>query len=460
MHRRDILRTLLALPLPGVLAACGGGSSSPAAPGGPSIDQLTLDKPQYFVGDSASITAVFSGGSGRLDPGGMAISSGVAVALPRQTVTNTLRLTVTPTGGAAALTRDITITVGYRNTLTTLAMGFGRAAHVTAQAADGKLYVIGGEGGGSAAPQTIMVFDPATEKFSLAGEVSTGRTNHTATVLVDGSILIFGGGRTVSGTPIAERFDPATQKARPTAGQPQGNRLYHSATALADGRVLLVAGQLTGGSLISNSADLYDPADERFTRLPAALQYARIGHSATRLGNGKVLIYGGVDGAGSVRPPELFDPATLSFTALPGLAGESVGRYRHIAVPVANSGDILIVGGEDFMNATPFDSVVRLAKDSSTVSAAGKLLLPRASLAAAPLLDGRIFVAGGTRDTTSNALASTEVFSPATGGSTAGPEMSTGRMFHTADLLSSGKVLVIGGNDAGRGVLSTAELFG
>ncbi|MFA6310675.1 MAG: kelch repeat-containing protein [Sterolibacterium sp.] len=459
MQRRDVLRTFLALPLPGLLAACGGGSSASATPGGPSIDQLALDKPQYFVGESASVTAVFSGGNGRLDPGGIPVTSGVSVVLPNQKATNILRLTVTPASGNATITRDITITVAYRNILTSLSMGFGRASHVTAQSADGKLYAIGGEGGGSSLPHTVMAFDAYTEKFSLAGELSTGRTNHTATVLGDGSILIFGGGRSVSGTPIAERFDPVARTARATAGHPQNNRLYHSATLLADGRVLLVAGQVTGGSLISNTADIYDPAGEQFTRLPAALQYARIGHSATRLSNGKVLIYGGVDGAGNVRPPELFDPATQSFTTLPGLAGESIGRYRHIAVPVASSGDILIVGGEDFMNATPFEGVVRLAKDSNVASAAGKLLLPRGSLAAAPLLDGRILVAGGTRDTTSDALASTEVFSPLTGGSTAGPDMSTGRMFHTADVLATGKVLVIGGNDAGRGIVTTAELF-
>lgn len=459
MDRRDALRTLFAMSFPGALAACGGGGSSSGGSDGPAIAQLSLDKDQYFIGETATLTAQFSGGSGRLEPGGIPVSSGVAVVLPKQTTTQTVRLVVTAAVTGASVFRDIVINVAYRNALRTLPMGFARAAHATAKTGDGKLYVIGGEDGGYTLPASVMVFDAHAETFSVAGNLSSGRVEHTATSLADGSILVVGGTRSVTGAPIAERFLPATGASHPTAGQPLASRSLHTATLLADGRVLLLGGRVTGEAAFSTSADLYDPASGQFMRLGIVLQYGRVGHSATRLANGKVLIYGGVDGSGNVRPPELFDPVAMSFTTLPGLPGETVGRYKHVAVPSATSQDLFIVGGEDYLDSAPFDTVVRVASTSNAVSLAGTLQSPRSMLAAAPLGDGRIFVTGGSTSMLSKPVATTEFYSVANSTSVAGPAMSVARMNHTADLLVSGKVLVIGGNDANHAVADTAELF-
>ncbi|MDQ6722220.1 MAG: hypothetical protein M3003_15685, partial [Candidatus Dormibacteraeota bacterium] len=63
------------------------------------------------------------------------------------------------------------------------------------------------------------------------------------------------------------------------------------------------------------------------------------------------------------------------------------------------------------------------------------------------LRSGNVLIAGGT-DGRGKALASAEVYSPATNKWTAAGAMATARLDHTATLLPSGKVLVAGGLDA------------
>src|ERR1043166_5958768 len=59
------------------------------------------------------------------------------------------------------------------------------------------------------------------------------------------------------------------------------------------------------GYPIQNSATT--PGQWEFT---GSLNSARVGHTATLLQNGKVLVAGGIDGNGALASAELYDPAT------------------------------------------------------------------------------------------------------------------------------------------------------
>lgn len=63
---------------------------------------------------------------------------------------------------------------------------------------------------------------------------------------------------------------------------------------LQDGRVLIVGGMVENGVFLS-SAELFDPATGRFSTTDN-MQSRRVGHSATLLLNGTVLIAGGLAG--------------------------------------------------------------------------------------------------------------------------------------------------------------------
>src|SRR5439155_8636727 len=78
----------------------------------------------------------------------------------------------------------------------------------------------------------------------------------------------------------------------------------HTATLLGNGKVL-VAG---GGTA---RAELFNPSTGVFTFTKNMIA-ARMGHTATLLKNGKVLLAGGTDSSGTALGV-LFDPATATF---------------------------------------------------------------------------------------------------------------------------------------------------
>jgi hypothetical protein len=115
-------------------------------------------------------------------------------------------------------------------------------------------------------------------------------------------------------------------------------RIGHTATLLQDGRVLIAGGMVpteTGGLMVLRTAELYDPASGTFVTA-ANMTVPRIFHTATLLSNGKVLIAGWEGSA------ELFDPAANSFTAT---AGAPAVRFNATATSLTD-GRVLIAGGE------------------------------------------------------------------------------------------------------------------
>ena len=94
-------------------------------------------------------------------------------------------------------------------------------------------------------------------------------------------------------------------------------------------------------------------------------------------------------------------------------------------------------------------------------TATGPLLTGRAYHTATLLSNGKVLAAGGVVVTnlfTTVMLSSAELYDPVAGTWSSAGLMTTGRVYHTATLLASGKVLVTGGSN-GTNVLASAELY-
>ncbi|HJW23081.1 MAG TPA: kelch repeat-containing protein, partial [Candidatus Limnocylindrales bacterium] len=96
---------------------------------------------------------------------------------------------------------------------------------------------------------------------------------------------------------------------------------------------------------------------------------------------------------------------------------------------------------------------------AGTFSPTGSMAAPRGWQTATLLTDGRVLVAGGEQARTD--LARAEIYNPKTGTFSPTGSMTVGRVYHAATLLSDGRVLVVGGGSdySGDKFLASAELY-
>lgn len=218
-------------------------------------------------------------------------------------------------------------------------------------------------------------------------------------------------------------------------------RSHHSATRLLDGRVLVAGGQTTGG-VIHASAEIYDPATMRWSAT-GGLARERMEHTAVRLPDGRVLVAGGYGNNFVLNgTAEIYDPATGSWSA----AGQLVTprQYHTASLLDGSPARVLLVGGAGqdgvvLASAEIFDAA------TLTWSATGNLAQRRFAHTAARLPDGRVLISGGA--SASNVVfGSSEIYNPASGSFTAAAATAA-RAWHTASVLADGSVLLANGSN-------------
>ncbi len=274
--------------------------------------------------------------------------------------------------------------------------------------------------------------------------------SHTSTLLPNGKVLIAGGfgGSGTEGNPFrtSELYDPRTRSFSPAADMSIG-RSGHTATLLRNGKVLMVGGW-TGRYQNWRSAELYDPATNKFTAT-GDLVIERAGSTATLLADGRVLIAGGVNREeNALASAEIYDPATGKFT-LTGNMSDPRGAHTATAL---NDGKILITGGGSghYPSQTVYRSAEIFDPATGKFTPAGQMTLARHKHAAILLSSGRVLILGGSdnRDWHGE-YASAEIYDPARGSFAPAGEMATPRfkILSAVALLSNGKVLIAGGGN-------------
>ncbi len=188
--------------------------------------------------------------------------------------------------------------------------------------------------------------------------------------------------------------------------------------------------------------------------MPAGeLATARVGHTATLLVDGTVLIAGGLGDDGFLTSAERYDPATASFTSTDRL---QVARLGHTAT-VLGDGQVLMVGG-DAANGGRLAAAERYDPATGTFASVGSLSTGRSGHTVTLLPNGTVLVAGGF-DSDGNELASAELYDPTTGAFSAVDGLGTARGNHIATLLQDGTVLIAGGLGAGFVALASTEIY-
>ena len=395
------------------------------------------------------------------------------------------------------------------------AMNTARSQHTATLLNDGKVLLAGGLDNNGAVIASAEIYDPATGNFTLTGSMLTPRFLHSATLLDDGTVLIAGGYNAgILETDSAEIYVPASGKFEPTKGPMTTPRGFQTAIKLHDGDVLIMGGEFNQTDLLS--AELYVPATRTFSatgdlkiaRVAAtatllnddqilvagggsfddvnlnfvesfgsaefynaagspsgALSFMtdpRVGHTATRMANGKVLIAGGevlyLITPAVLNSTELYHQDTGQFTRGPAM---STTRWLHTATTL-KSGQVLVAGGGnasagDLAGAELYDPLteklnptgsMKVARDGATAT----LLAHRGAAT-----DGTVLIAGGENHLVP--MNEAETYDPSSGSFTpTNNDMAVAHWGHTATLLNDGSVLIAGGLTGGAQI-ANAELY-
>ena len=139
-------------------------------------------------------------------------------------------------------------------------------SHAVAAAAGGKIYVVGGSvvvGITYQPTATVQVFDPATNSWTLAGNMPSERQFHSAATGADGRIYVLGGVNASSSTAETLILNPSAGSW--SIGVPLPAARFDGAAAAVDGRVYYTGGLPSGGGFFGDALwlDVAPPTPEQ-----------------------------------------------------------------------------------------------------------------------------------------------------------------------------------------------------
>ena len=252
--------------------------------------------------------------------------------------------------------------------------------------------------------------------------------------------MLVAGGFGVQNDPkkFVEMYNPATGQWSP-AKPMNFFRAHHTASLLHNGKVL-VAGGFNGSVDAIASAELYHPVAGTWTTT-GSLNVARTRHSATLLADGRVLVAGGDDGGAKSTSCEVYDPATGQWTPTGSL---NVTRSLHSATRLPN-GKIPCRRRSTDEERGAYDRrpAIGGSRDSQTRSISS-------GHTATLLRSGYVLLVGGTNVGGSGDYVSTvELYSPGDRTWSTSASLPEPRGSHSATLLPDGGVLIAGGITSG-----------
>jgi hypothetical protein len=293
------------------------------------------------------------------------------------------------------------------------------------------------------------VWDPSADAFiAVSPPDNIFCAGHC--LLADGRAFVVGGHITdFVGIQDSSFFDPSNRIW--SAAPPMAfGRWYPTATLLPDGRVLVVSGSIDCEECIAEIPEIYDPATNTWSSLPnAALALPLYPHLFV-LPDGRVLATGAFEGPGPAVALDL-TLGTWSMVDPVVVDGGSSAMYR--LEKILKSGTSAN-SDPPYVHSQPTTYVLDMAEASPRWRETPPMAFGRAYHNLTLLPDGSVLATGGGQVTDpfahSQAVLAAEIWSPTTETWTTAASMTIPRLYHsTALLLPDGRVLVAGGGRFG-----------
>ncbi|RKH20762.1 kelch-like protein [Corallococcus sp. CA047B] len=276
--------------------------------------------------------------------------------------------------------------------------------------------------------------------------MQTRRTGHTATELQDGRVLVVGGSSTGNNPGDSPTNTTELYTASANSWHPGPNlgtaRVGHTATLLENGNVLVVGGRGPAGEALS-SAEIYNVDANQWTPATPIPLGARANHAAILLPSRKVLVAGGgnseLDGLDTAA---IYDPNDDSWTN----AGNMKVERNVLTLTLLDGGVVLAIGGFNRYGAETTAEVYDAKQPDAGWRLLGERMEDGRNGHASTLLPlGGILVTGSLEGSPGTVLKTVELFDPSSDSWTPQADMREARFLHTATALPSGEVLIAGG---------------
>jgi chitodextrinase len=288
------------------------------------------------------------------------------------------------------------------------------------------------------------VFDPSVMTYAPRPNSITNMFCASQTFLPNGDALVVGGhAGAFSGLNDANLFSPATENWTPIAPMSFG-RWYPTATTLSDGRVLVVSGSINCSGCNADTPEVYDPATGSWTSLTGAQLNMPLYPFMFQLPDGRVL-YAGSDEANTIT--RALTVATQTWTTIDPVVrtGGSAVMFRPgVALKAGSPGNVDLPPEQAVNTAYLLD----MNAPAPAWRQVGSMAQPRVYHTLTALPDGTVIVTGGVQNSdevSAPASLTSEIWDPAT---ELWSTMATGtvrRSYHsTGLLLPDGRVLVAG----------------